>query len=321
MIFFRKNKKDQVSLLPHTRTEVYGLDPSSAQMIGWEIKKLNIDRQWTYSEGRGVIVAVIDTGCDLEHIDIKNNLLKGINIIDKSKDPQDDNGHGSHVCGMIAAENNGLGMVGVSPKVKILPVKALDSKGNGSLRNVIEGIIWAADAGADFITMSLGASNSNDQLEKILSYFDIAQKEGAKCLIGGKRHHQNSGLDKGYYIEPTILEGHNKMRVFHEEIFGPVVAVTKFKNYEDAIEIANDTLYGLGAGVWTRNGNVAYSAGRDIQAGRVWTNCYHLYPAHATFGGYKQSGIGRENHKMMLNHYQQVKNLLVSYTEKPLGFF
>ena len=173
MIFFRKNKKDQVSLLPHTRTEVYGLDPSSAQMLGWEIKKLNIDRQWTYSEGRGVVVAVIDTGCDLEHIDIKNNLLKGINIIDKSKDPQDDNGHGSHVCGMIAAENNGLGMVGVSPKVKILPVKALDSKGNGSLRNVIEGIIWAADAGADFITMSLGASNSNDQLEKAIQYASL----------------------------------------------------------------------------------------------------------------------------------------------------
>ena len=173
MIFFRKNKKDQVSLLPHTRTEVYGLDPSSAQMLGWEIKKLNIDRQWTYSEGRGVVVSVIDTGCDLEHIDIKNNLLKGINIIDKSKDPQDDNGHGSHVCGMIAAENNGLGMVGVSPKVKILPVKALDSKGNGSLRNVIEGIIWAADAGADFITMSLGASNSNDQLEKAIQYASL----------------------------------------------------------------------------------------------------------------------------------------------------
>ena len=167
----------------------------------------------------------------------------------------------------------------------------------------------------------IGAQASNDQLEKILSYFDIAQKEGAKCLTGGKRHHQNSGLDKGYYIEPTILEGHNKMRVFQEEIFGPVVAVTKFKDYEDAIEIANDTLYGLGAGVWSRNGNVAYSAGRDIQAGRVWTNCYHLYPAHATFGGYKQSGIGRETHKLMLNHYQQVKNLLVSYTEKPLGFF
>ena len=173
MIFFRKNKKDQVSLLPHTRTEVYGLDPSSAQMLGWEIKKLNIDRQWTYSEGRGVVVAVIDTGCDLEHIDIKNNLLKGINIIDNSKDPQDDNGHGSHVCGMIAAENNGLGMVGVSPKVKILPIKALDSKGNGSLRNVIEGIIWAADAGADFITMSLGASNSNDQLEKAIQYASL----------------------------------------------------------------------------------------------------------------------------------------------------
>ncbi len=173
MIFFRKNKKDQVSLLPHTRTEVYGLDPSSAQMIGWEIKKLNIDRQWTYSEGRGVVVAVIDTGCDLEHIDIKNNLLKGINIIDKSKDPQDDNGHGSHVCGMIAAENNGLGMVGVAPQVKILPVKALNSKGDGSLQDVINGIIWSADAGADFITMSLGTSNTSDGLEKAIAYASL----------------------------------------------------------------------------------------------------------------------------------------------------
>ena len=174
MIFFnKKNKKGQVSLLPHTRTEVYGLDPSSTQMIGWEIKKLNIDRQWTYSEGKGVVVAVIDTGCDLQHVDIKNNLLKGINLLDNSKDPQDDNGHGSHVCGMIAAENNGLGMVGVAPQVKILPVKALNSKGDGSLQDVINGIIWSADAGADFITMSLGTSNTSDGLEKAIAYASL----------------------------------------------------------------------------------------------------------------------------------------------------
>jgi len=174
MIFFnKKNKKGQVSLLPHTRTEVYGLDPSSTQMIGWEIKKLNIDRQWTYSEGKGVVVAVIDTGCDLQHVDIKNNLLKGINLLDNSKDAQDDNGHGSHVCGMIAAENNGLGMVGVAPQVKILPVKALNSKGDGSLQDVINGIIWSADAGADFITMSLGTSNTSDGLEKAIAYASL----------------------------------------------------------------------------------------------------------------------------------------------------
>ena len=174
MIFFnKKNKKGHVSLLPHTRTEVYGLDPSSTQMIGWEIKKLNIDRQWTYSEGRGVVVAVIDTGCDLQHVDIKNNLLKGINLLDNSKDPQDDNGHGSHVCGTIAAENNGLGMVGVAPQVKILPVKALNSKGDGSLQDVINGIIWSADAGADFITMSLGTSNTSDGLEKAIAYASL----------------------------------------------------------------------------------------------------------------------------------------------------
>jgi len=142
-------------------------------MIGWEIKKLNIDRQWTYSEGKGVVVAVIDTGCDLQHVDIKNNLLKGINLLDNSKDPQDDNGHGSHVCGMIAAENNGLGMVGVAPQVKILPVKALNSKGDGSLQDVINGIIWSADAGADFITMSLGTSNTSDGLEKAIAYASL----------------------------------------------------------------------------------------------------------------------------------------------------
>jgi aldehyde dehydrogenase len=167
----------------------------------------------------------------------------------------------------------------------------------------------------------LGAQASNDQLEKILSYIDIGKKEGAKVLTGGERAPLGGGMEKGYYVQPTIFEGHNKMRIFQEEIFGPVVSVTSFDGFDNAIEIANDSLYGLGAGVWTRDGNTAYRAGRAIQAGRVWTNCYHLYPAHAAFGGYKQSGIGRENHKMMLDHYQQTKNLLVSYDQKPMGFF
>ena len=171
------------------------------------------------------------------------------------------------------------------------------------------------------MTTMIGAQASNDQLEKILSYFDIGKQEGAKVLTGGTRAHLEGELAGGYYIEPTILAGHNKMRVFQEEIFGPVVSVTKFKDEADALAIANDTLYGLGAGVWTRNGNTAYRMGRAIQAGRVWTNCYHAYPAHAAFGGYKQSGIGRETHKMMLDHYQQTKNLLVSYSTKALGFF
>ena len=167
----------------------------------------------------------------------------------------------------------------------------------------------------------VGAQASNDQLEKILSYMDIGKKEGAKILTGGKRAEMAGHLSGGYYVEPTIFEGNNSMRVFQEEIFGPVVSVCSFKDYDDAISIANDTLYGLGAGVWTRNMHQAYRAGRAIEAGRVWTNCYHLYPAHAAFGGYKQSGVGRENHKMMLNHYQQTKNLLVSYDPKPMGFF
>ncbi len=167
----------------------------------------------------------------------------------------------------------------------------------------------------------IGAQASNDQLEKILSYIDIGKAEGAKVLTGGGRKQHDGEFAEGYYVEPTILEGHNKMRVFQEEIFGPVVAVTTFKDEADALAIANDTLYGLGAGVWSRNGTTAYRMGRGIQAGRVWTNCYHLYPAHAAFGGYKQSGIGRENHKMMLDHYQQTKNLLVSYSPKALGFF
>ncbi len=167
----------------------------------------------------------------------------------------------------------------------------------------------------------IGAQASNDQLEKILSYFDIGKKEGAKVLTGGARRMHAGELAGGYYVQPTILAGHNKMRVFQEEIFGPVVSVTKFKDQDEALAIANDTLYGLGAGVWSRDANTCYRMGRGIKAGRVWTNCYHAYPAHAAFGGYKQSGIGRENHKMMLGHYQQTKNLLVSYSPKKLGFF
>jgi aldehyde dehydrogenase len=172
----------------------------------------------------------------------------------------------------------------------------------------------------DYKTM-IGAQASNDQLEKILSYIDIGKKEGAKVLTGGARRIHQGELKDGYYVQPTILEGNNRMRVFQEEIFGPVVSVTRFKNYDDALAIANDTLYGLGAGVWSRDANTCYRMGRAIKAGRVWTNCYHLYPAHAAFGGYKQSGIGRENHKMMLEHYQQTKNLLVSYSTTSVGLF
>ena len=167
----------------------------------------------------------------------------------------------------------------------------------------------------------IGAQASSEQLEKILSYIDIGRKEGAKVLIGGERNHLKGDLAGGYYVKPTVFEGTNKMRIFQEEIFGPVVSVTKFKIDEEALSIANDTLYGLGAGVWSRDANRCYRFGRAIQAGRVWTNCYHAYPAHAAFGGYKQSGVGRENHKMMLDHYQQTKNMLVSYSAKKLGFF
>jgi aldehyde dehydrogenase len=167
----------------------------------------------------------------------------------------------------------------------------------------------------------MGAQASNDQFEKILAYIEIGKEEGAKVVTGGARAELDGDLAGGYYIQPTIFEGDNKMRIFQEEIFGPVVAVTKFDDYADAMKIANDTLYGLGAGVWSRDINTAYRAGREIQAGRVWTNCYHAYPAHAAFGGYKSSGIGRENHKMMLDHYQQTKNLLVSYNPNKLGFF
>ena len=167
----------------------------------------------------------------------------------------------------------------------------------------------------------IGAQASQDQLEKILSYLDIGKQEGAEVLAGGHQRKLDGDLAEGFYVEPTVFKGNNKMRIFQEEIFGPVVAVTTFKDAEEALEIANNTLYGLGAGVWTRNGTLAYRMGRAIQAGRVWTNCYHAYPAHAAFGGYKQSGIGRENHKMMLDHYQQTKCLLVSYSGKALGFF
>ena len=167
----------------------------------------------------------------------------------------------------------------------------------------------------------MGAQASNDQLEKIKSYLDIGRQEGAEVLLGGEQAHLEGDLAGGYYVQPTIFRGHNSMRVFQEEIFGPVVSVATFSDFDDAMTIANDTLYGLGAGVWSRNGNTAYRAGRTIQAGRVWVNQYHAYPAHSAFGGYKSSGIGRENHKMMLDHYQQTKNLLVSYSEDKQGFF
>ena len=167
----------------------------------------------------------------------------------------------------------------------------------------------------------VGAQASEQQFDKILSYLEIAKGEGAELLTGGKVEKLEGNLASGYYIQPTLLKGTNKMRVFQEEIFGPVVSITTFKDEAEALAIANDTEFGLGAGLWTRDINRAYRMGRAIKAGRVWTNCYHLYPAHAAFGGYKKSGVGRETHKMMLDHYQQTKNLLVSYSEKALGFF
>lgn len=167
----------------------------------------------------------------------------------------------------------------------------------------------------------MGAQASNDQQEKILSYIEIGKEEGAEVLTGGGAKKLDGDLSKGFYVQPTILKGHNKMRVFQEEIFGPVLAVCTFKDEAEAIEIANDTLYGLGAGVWTRDAHQLYQVPRAIKAGRVWVNCYHDYPAHAPFGGYKKSGFGRENHLMMLNHYRQTKNMLISYDKKKLGFF
>ena len=171
------------------------------------------------------------------------------------------------------------------------------------------------------VNTMVGAQASQEQFDKIMGYLTIGAEEGAEVITGGDKETLGDSLDSGYYIKPTILKGNNSMRIFQEEIFGPVIAVTTFKDEAEALEIANDTAYGLGAGVWTRDTNLAYRMGRGIQAGRVWTNCYHLYPAHAAFGGYKKSGIGRETHKMMLDHYQQTKNLLVSYSTSPLGFF
>ena len=167
----------------------------------------------------------------------------------------------------------------------------------------------------------VGAQASEEQFKKILGYFDIGRDEGAEILIGGDKEQLDDGLNQGYYIQPTLIKGHNKMRVFQEEIFGPVVSVTTFKDEAEALAIANDSEFGLGAGLWTRDMNRAYRMGRGIEAGRVWTTCYHHYPAHAAFGGYKKSGVGRENHKMMLDHYQQTKNMLVSYDVNPMGFF
>lgn len=167
----------------------------------------------------------------------------------------------------------------------------------------------------------IGAQVSEDQKERILRYIKIGQDEGAELLTGGYARKLEGELSNGFYIAPTILRGHNKMKIFQEEIFGPVLAVATFKDDDEALSLANDTMYGLGAGIWTRDINKAYRFGRKLQAGRVWTNCYHLYPSHAAFGGYKKSGIGRETYKNTLEHYQQVKNLLVSYSKKPLGFF
>ena len=199
------------------------------------------------------------------------------------------------------------------PDAGTKPIKRVVGDGHG-LVVIVEG------NPLDPATM-IGAQASNDQLEKILSYIEIGKKEGAKVLTGGARRVHAGELEQGYYVQPTVFEGQNRMRIFQEEIFGPVLAVTRFKDMSDALSIANDTLYGLGAGVWSRDVNTCYRMGRGIKAGRVWTNCYHAYPAHAAFGGYKQSGIGRENHRMMLDHYQQTKNMLVSYSPKKLGFF
>ena len=167
----------------------------------------------------------------------------------------------------------------------------------------------------------VGAQASAEQFEKIMSYMDIGRQEGADIIFGGEKRSMDGALSDGYYVQPTAFKGNNSMRVFQEEIFGPVVSVTTFKDEAEALAIANDTLYGLGAGVWSRDANICYRMGSGIQAGRVWVNCYHSYPAHAAFGGYKNSGIGRETHKMMLSHYQQTKNVLVSYSEIPDGFF
>ncbi|MBB6589982.1 aldehyde dehydrogenase [Ralstonia solanacearum] len=192
----------------------------------------------------------------------------------------------------------------------------------GSFMEAVMAKVAAIKRGDPLDTETMvGAQASEQQFNKIRTYLEIAQEEGAECLVGGEAEVMSGRLANGYYIKPTLLKGHNSMRVFQEEIFGPVIAVATFQDEAQAIQIANDTEYGLGAGVWTRDINRAYRVGRAIKAGRVWTNCYHLYPAHAAFDGYKKSGVGRETHKMMLDHYQQTKNLLVSYDTRPLGFF
>jgi subtilisin family serine protease len=198
----RKNKK--ISLLPHIRQNVYGLNPSCGQIIGWEIKKLNIEEQWKYSQGEGVVVAVIDTGCDLDHPDLKNNLLPGKNFIDLNTDPHDDNGHGTHVSGTIAAENNGCGMVGVAPKTKIIPVKALNAKGNGNLNALIDAIIWSSNAGANFITMSLGSPSSSKELENAIDY---ANSKGSIVFCAAGNSGEKSDILYPAKYETTISIG------------------------------------------------------------------------------------------------------------------
>ena len=203
------------------------------------------------------------------------------------------------------------------------PSRALVSKKiyDGFVGDAIERVGRIKQGNPLDVSTMIGAQASNDQLEKILSYLQLGREEGAKLLIGGERADLGGDLTDGYYVQPTVFEGDNQMRLFQEEIIGPVVSVTRFRDDAEALALANDTLYGLGAGVWSRDGGQLYRAGRAIEAGRVWCNTYHQYPAHAAFGGYKQSGIGRENHKVMLDHYQQTKNLLVSYADGPMGFF
>ena len=241
---------------------------------------------------------------------------KSPNIFFKDVTAEDDDFLDKAVEGFVMFALN-QGEVCTCPSRALIDEKIYDTFMEKAVKRV-EAIVQGDPLDPD--TM-IGAQASSEQLEKILSYIDIGKKEGAEVLTGGARNELPGDLAGGYYVKPTVFKGNNKMRIFQEEIFGPVVSVTTFKDEDEALAIANDTLYGLGAGVWTRDINRAYRFGRGIQAGRVWTNCYHAYPAHAAFGGYKQSGIGRENHRMMLDHYQQTKNLLVSYSPKKLGFF
>ncbi|MCF7731062.1 MAG: aldehyde dehydrogenase family protein [Akkermansiaceae bacterium] len=222
-----------------------------------------------------------------------------------------------------AARVNGLDIVANQGEVCTCPSRALiqESVYDKFMERVLPRVAAIKQGNPLDTETMIGAQASEVQMTKIESYLELGKQEGAQLLAGGARAHLSGDVADGYYIQPTLFKGHNKMRFFQEEIFGPVLAVTTFKDEADALAIANDTSYGLGAGVWSRNGNVAYRMGRGIKAGRVWTNCYHAYPAHAAFGGYKESGIGRETHQMMLGHYQHTKNLLVSYSPKKLGFF